>query len=247
LGSELREETHNYASLQNKKFFWTDIDELDIRSFEKAEEFVTGNKIDCIINCAAYTAVDKAESEPELAAEINARAVSNLARISKKHNIFLIHVSTDYVFDGSNSKPYLETDKTNPVSAYGKTKLQGEEAVMANASSAIIIRTSWLYSSFGHNFVKTILRVAREKGKLNVVNDQVGNPTYARDLAKAIIEIVSSFRFQELRFIIIRMKVYAPGMILPGQLWKSGISIVKSHLLKLRIIRLLQKDRITVC
>ena len=189
LGSEIKVLSSQYKGFQ---FLFSDIDELDITDFGKLEKYISKHNVDCIINCAAYTAVDKAESEPELATKINVTAVSNLAKLSKQFNIFLFHISTDYVFDGMNYKPYLETDKTNPCSVYGKTKLLGEKEILSSGANAIIIRTSWLYSSFGNNFVKSIIKYTREKGKLNVVYDQIGTPTYARDLAKAILDIVST-------------------------------------------------------
>lgn len=188
LGSEIKVLSPLYKDFN---FLFSDIDELDITDYSKLEKYISENNVDCIINCAAYTAVDKAVSEPELAAKINVNAVSNLAKLSKQHNLLLTHISTDYVFDGMNYKPYLETDKTNPTSVYGKTKLFGEKEILTYSPNALIIRTSWLYSSFGNNFVKTIIKYAKERGKLNVVYDQIGNPTYARDLAKAILDIIS--------------------------------------------------------
>jgi dTDP-4-dehydrorhamnose reductase len=143
-----------------------------------------------LVNCAGYTAVDRAEDEPDLAKLINYEAVANLVGVCKSYDIYLVHISTDYVFDGKNHKPYTEGDKPNPASVYGKSKLAGEEAMMSCLEKGMIIRTSWLYSSFGNNFVKTILKKSVETGNLNVVDDQVGCPTYARDLAHAILEIL---------------------------------------------------------
>ena len=148
--------------------------------------------MDTIINCAAYTAVDRAEDEPGPAAEINTQAVANLAKAAQKGDCLLIHISTDYVFDGTATTPYTEKIKTCPVSVYGKTKLAGEEAIIRSGCFYIIIRTAWLYSAFGHNFVKTILRLAEERPEINVVNDQIGTPTYAEDLAKAIVKIMAN-------------------------------------------------------
>ena len=187
LGSEIRELSPGYPGLH---FTYTDIDELDITNRDALETFFSQNKFDCIINCAAYTAVDKAEAEKEQASLINSIAVKYLTEFASKQNSLFVHISTDYVFDGRNFKPYLEGDLTNPTSVYGETKLEGEAEVIFNSKKAIIIRTSWLYSSYGTNFVKTIIKAAKAKGSLNVVNDQVGNPTYARDLAKTILEIV---------------------------------------------------------
>lgn len=188
LGSELRK--LGFTALD--EVFFTDVTELDITDYRALEHFVKEHEIDTIINCAAYTAVDKAEDEPELAAKINTEAVANLARVSQKEDCFLIHVSTDYVFDGTETIPYSEKNKTCPVSVYGKTKLAGEEAVIKSGCFYVIVRTAWLYSTFGNNFVKTILRLAGERPEINVVADQVGTPTYAEDLAQAIIDIVSN-------------------------------------------------------
>lgn len=165
--------------------------ELDIQNHDAVSDFCKKHKINVIVNCAAYTAVDKAESESVLADAINHLAVKNLAHVAKNQNIALIHISTDYVFDGTSHKPYKETDKTNPQSVYGKTKLDGELAMQSiNPSNSIIIRTSWVYSEFGKNFVKTMLRLGQERNELNVVCDQIGSPTNARDLAKAILHII---------------------------------------------------------
>lgn len=188
LGSELRK--IGFSALD--EVFYTDVAELDITDYAAVEKFVKDNEIDTIINCAAYTAVDKAEEEPELAAKINTEAVSNLARAAAKEGCLLIHISTDYVFDGTGTKPYSEKDKPCPVSVYGRTKLAGEEAILKSRCFHIIIRTAWLYSSFGNNFVKTILRLASERTEINVVSDQVGSPTYAGDLAAAIVAIMDS-------------------------------------------------------
>lgn len=170
--------------------FFTDVAELDITNYEAIEAFVKLHEIDTIINCAAYTAVDRAEDEPEKAALLNTVAAGNLARVAYEEDCLLIHVSTDYVFDGTADVPYTEKNKTAPQSVYGATKLAGEEAINKSHCLAIIIRTAWLYSAFGNNFVKTIRRLGMEKGELNVVVDQVGTPTYAEDLAKAIVKII---------------------------------------------------------
>jgi len=187
VGSEIKELSSNYAY----EFYFTDKGELDITDQNGMREFVIQNNIDTIINCAAYTAVDKAESEQELADKINHLAVKNLAQLSNEFGIKLIHISTDYVFDGTNFKPYIEDDATNPQSVYGKTKLDGEKALLEyNLKNSIIIRTSWVYSYYGTNFVKTMLRLGREKEQLGVIFDQVGTPTYAKDLAKTILDIL---------------------------------------------------------
>jgi len=171
-------------------FFFTDIEELDITDINAVAEFVIKNQIDCIINAAAYTAVDKAESEPEKAFAVNEDAVWNLAHICMEQNAFLMHISTDYVFDGTASKPYKTNHKTNPVSVYGKSKLAGEKAILYSEIPSVIIRTSWLYSNYGHNFLSTMLRLGKEKEEVFVVDDQYGAPTNANDLAKAILHII---------------------------------------------------------
>lgn len=187
LGSEIRELSSDY---ENNCFF-TDRNELDISNLEAVKNYVDKNSIDVIINCAAYTAVDKAEDDESNADAVNNVAVKYLSQVSKDRNIKLIHISTDYVYDGKNYKPYTEDDIVNPNSVYGKTKLAGEKAMQdINPSNSIIIRTSWVYSSFGANFVKTMLRLGKEKEQLGVIFDQVGTPTYAKDLAKAILEII---------------------------------------------------------
>ena len=191
LGSEIKE----LSKIYNKNnYFFTDIAELDITNKTSINDFCYTNKINYIINCAAYTAVDKAETEIKLSNLINATAPKNLAEISNKLNIKLIHISTDYVFDGTNYKPYTENDNPNPTSQYGKSKLQGEKNIQINPNS-IIIRTSWLYSSFGKNFVKSIIKLATEKNKLTIVSDQIGTPTYAYDLANTILNIISNKKF----------------------------------------------------
>ena len=164
----------------------TDADALDITNFDAVQKFVRENNIDTIINCAAYTAVDRAESDIDLATRVNVNGPENLAKTGCK----LIHISTDYVFDGTAHVPYTPSDTPNPVSVYGKTKLAGERAILQNNDKAIIIRTAWLYSSYGNNFVKTMLRLGAERDTVNVVCDQIGTPTYAGDLADAIIKII---------------------------------------------------------
>ncbi len=187
VGSEIRE----LSSCYDYNFVFTTKDDLDITNEENIKAVIIKNDINCIINCAAYTAVDIAENDEKLADEINRKAVKKLAKISKELNIKLIHISTDYVFDGTAHKPYCEEYKTNPNSVYGKTKLNGElEMVNINPYNSIIIRTSWVYSSFGNNFVKTMVKLGKNKDELGVIFDQVGTPTYASDLAKAILDIL---------------------------------------------------------
>ena len=194
LGSELRELAPNYLDYN---FLFTAVSDLDITDYEAVKMVIESNKINVIINCAAYTAVDNAESEAELADAINHLAVANFARLSKNNNIKLVHISTDYVFDGTNHKPYTETNQPNPQSVYGKTKLNGELALQQiNPANSVIIRTSWVYSSYGNNFVKTMLRLGKVKEQLGIIFDQVGTPTYAGDLAKTILEILPKIKMK---------------------------------------------------
>lgn len=187
LGKELRAIT---AAYPDYTFLFTDKEQLSIDNIEILRSYFSAQPINYCINCAAYTAVDKAETEKESAFAINATAVGKLAAICKEFNTQLIHISTDYVFDGTGKQPYKETDAINPVSVYGQSKLQGEQLALQNNLSTIIIRTSWVFSSFGNNFVKTMLRLMKERESINVVNDQLGCPTYAADLGGAIMSIV---------------------------------------------------------
>ena len=191
------DDKNNYQ--QGNEFIFVGREELDLSSESSINHyFDRSNKFDVIINFAAYTAVDKAEKEQELANQVNHLAVKKLANIANEQKAKLVHVSTDYVFDGAGGKPYKETDKTNPINVYGKTKLAGEKALQAlMPANAIIIRTSWVYSEYGNNFVKTMLRLGKERNELNVVSDQIGSPTYATDLAGVILEIIKSKEFRE--------------------------------------------------
>lgn len=181
------------------RYLYTDVDELDISDAAALERFVADNNIDVIINCAAYTNVDKAE-EPEelpLVEKVNVDAVRNLADVAKRHNALLVHISTDYVFGGNlNNTPCNEEQKPNPTGVYGLTKLKGEQEIELRGGSYLIFRTAWLYSEYGRNFVKTMLRLTAEKESLSVVFDQCGTPTYARDLAEAIIDIINKRDFE---------------------------------------------------
>ncbi|QUE30991.1 dTDP-4-dehydrorhamnose reductase [Francisella philomiragia] len=192
LGSELKELVSNSKlEIQSYTFIFADSKLLNIIDHEAVKQFIIDNNIRAIVNCAAYTAVDKAEADIDMADKINHLAVANMAMVAKEHGVKLIHVSTDYVFDGESFRPYIESDKTNPQSIYGSTKLAGEEAIQRiNPKGSIIIRTSWVYSYYGNNFVKTMLRLGGERDSLGVIYDQVGTPTYARDLAKAILDIL---------------------------------------------------------
>lgn len=172
-------------------WFNTDVENLDITDAEAVNEYVSVNNIDGIVNCAAYTAVDKAESNELLCEKLNAYAPATLAEAVGKRGGWLIQISTDYVFDGANHVPYTEDDAPAPDSVYGRTKLKGERLAAEKCDNVVIIRTAWLYSTFGNNFVKTMMRLGREKNSLGVIFDQIGSPTYAHDLADAIMSIIS--------------------------------------------------------
>ncbi len=195
LGISLQSIAENYP---NYTCFFAAKSVLDISNFNAVSNFVNENKINIIINCAAYTAVDKAEDEFGLATEINHLAVENLAEVSKKYIIKLIHISTDYVFDGASKIPYLETAITNPTNNYGKSKLEGEKALLkVNPENSVIIRTSWLYSLHGTNFVNTMLRLFKSNKTVKVVSDQIGSPTNANDLANFLFTIIPSIKNKE--------------------------------------------------
>jgi dTDP-4-dehydrorhamnose reductase len=177
---------------QTDEFVFVGREELDLSSTDSITSYFNHNNFDIIINCAAHTAVDKAEEEAVLANQINHLAVAQLAQIAKTQQAKLIHISTDYVFDGESDKPYTGADATNPINIYGKTKLAGEKALQEiMPTDAIIIRASWVYSEYGNNFVKTMLRLGKQRDELNVVSDQTGSPTYATDLAEVILEIIN--------------------------------------------------------
>ena len=189
LGSEIKELAANYNKLD---FIFKDLPELDICNFEALQAFIIDYDINIVINCAAYTAVDKAEEDAEIAEKVNSNGVLNLVNALETIDGKLIHISTDYVFDGNHFLPYKESDPVSPIGVYGETKRAGELAALNSAIDAIVIRTSWLYSSYGNNFVKTMLRLGNEKENLGVIFDQVGTPTYARDLAKTCLEILTA-------------------------------------------------------
>lgn len=187
LGSCLRREFDNDPEIEA---IYTDYDTLDITDREAVDAFLKENHVDIIINCAAYTAVDKAETDNMLAAALNTGAVGNIGEAAVKYGVKVLHISTDYVFSGQSFRPYKENDEPYPQGIYGRTKLEGEGLISSFCQNAIIIRTAWLYSEFGHNFVKTMLKLAETKDEINVVADQIGTPTYAGDLARAIHHIL---------------------------------------------------------
>lgn len=188
LGTMIREFSEWFP---NYGWFFTDVDELDITNDAAINGFMAENKINCIINCAAYTNVDKAEENVELAKKVNSLAVEYLAMAADLFNASLITISTDYVFDGTGFVPYSEEDYVRPIGVYGKTKLEGEQEALGFCDKSIVIRTAWLYSEFGNNFVKTMMRLGKERNSINVVFDQIGTPTYARDLAVVIMKFVN--------------------------------------------------------
>lgn len=188
LGSELKELTQQYSSIF--QYIYTGSSDLDITQLESVRDFIQRNSIEYIVNCAAYTMVDLCESNIEICDKVNRLGAENLANAATEFNCKLIHISTDYVFDGTVETPYKEDVSVNPLSVYGKAKVEAEKAVMSIAPKSIIIRTAWLYSSFKVNFVKTMLRLMQEKKELRIVNDQHGTPTYAKDLAEAITIIL---------------------------------------------------------
>ncbi len=192
LGREFQQLKNNFPEY---KFLFVAKDELSIADEQAVNSFFTNNSINVCINCAAYTAVDKAETEKELATAVNSTAVGYLAKACKNNNAYFFHISTDYVFDGKGTNPYTEIEPTNPVNFYGQTKLNGELNATKENEHSIIIRTAWVYSSFGNNFVKTMMRLMNERESIGVVNDQYGCPTYAADLAAAIMQIIISNNF----------------------------------------------------
>jgi len=203
LGRSIQKIVNTDTKIDNNQslndFIFVGREELDLSSESSISHyFDRNNKFDIIINCAAYTAVDRAEEEQELANQVNHLAVKQLAGITKEQKAKLIHISTDYVFDGESDKPYIETDTPNPINVYGKTKLAGEKALQTvMPMNALIIRTSWLYSEYGNNFVSTMLKLGNERDELSVVSDQMGSPTYAADLVDAILEIIEHKKFRD--------------------------------------------------
>lgn len=195
LGNELKVIASRFPGYH---FLFVTKEELAIEDNDAVRNYFAANEPAYCINCAAYTAVDKAETEKDRAFLINTTATGDLAAVCRQYHVQFIHISTDYVFDGTAKQPYRETDNTCPINTYGESKLKGEELAMENDPSSIIIRSSWVYSSFGHNFVKTMLRLMKEKDSVNVVNDQYGCPTYAADLAETIMKIISSGKSREM-------------------------------------------------
>lgn len=201
LGNEIRRLCRNFPGLE---FIFTDVDMLDITNPDAVSVFMEASKPAIVVNCAAYTNVDGAEVNVKNVRKINSLAPQVLAAACAMQDAFLIHISTDYVFDGESNEPYNEEDETNPISVYGNSKLEGEEKIKTVFDNYLIIRTSWMYSEFGHNFVRSIIALAKERETLEIVNDQIGSPTYARDLANCIIDIIIKS--------ILNPKAYLPGI-----------------------------------
>jgi dTDP-4-dehydrorhamnose reductase len=201
LGNEIRRLCRNFPGLE---FIFTDVDMLDITNPDAVSVFMEASKPAIVVNCAAYTNVDAAEVDVKNVRKINSLAPQVLAAACAMQDAFLIHISTDYVFDGEATEPYTEEDETNPVSVYGNSKLEGEEKIKTVFDNYLIIRTSWMYSEFGHNFVRSIIALAKDRESLEIVNDQFGSPTYARDLANCIIDIIIKS--------ILNPKAYLPGI-----------------------------------
>jgi dTDP-4-dehydrorhamnose reductase len=191
LGSSLRERENEFV---NAECIFTDVEDLDLLDDKSVASFFTSVKPDAVINCAAYTAVDKAETDVKKTEALNADVPGFLGKLCKQHNANMVHISTDYVFSGESNRPYTENDTTNPVTVYGNTKLQGEQNLQKHCPEALIMRTSWLYSPYGGNFLKTMLRLGKEKDQIGVVYDQVGSPTYAGHLADAIIHVMNRWQ-----------------------------------------------------
>ncbi|HPR33006.1 MAG TPA: dTDP-4-dehydrorhamnose reductase [Prolixibacteraceae bacterium] len=201
LGNEIRRLCKTFPGLE---FIFTDVDMLDITNPDAVSVFMEASKPAIVVNCAAYTDVDGAEDNVKLARKVNALAPQVLAAACAMQNAFLIHISTDYVFDGETSVPYVEDDVTNPLSVYGSSKLEGEEKIKTVFDDYLIIRTSWMYSEYGHNFLRTMLALGKERERIEVVDDQLGSPTYARDLANCIIDIIIKS--------ILNPQAYLPGI-----------------------------------
>lgn len=188
LGNEMQIAAKGFPAF---KYLYTDVEDLDICDKAALNAYVKANKVDVIVNCAAYTAVDKAEDDVALCYKINSDAVRNIGQVAAENGLKVVHISTDYVFDGTNYVPYTEDQTVCPATVYGKSKLAGEQALLETCKQAVIIRTAWLYSSFGNNFVKTMMKLGTERDSLNVIFDQIGTPTYAADLANAILKVLS--------------------------------------------------------
>ena len=235
LGNELKAASKSYYGYD---FIFTDIDTLDITDSERIAEYIRNTRPDWIINCAAYNLVDKAESEPEKAMLVNEKAVKNISEVIKGSECRFIHFSTDYVFNGSSNIPYDENSVPDPLSIYGRSKLAGEKAAMIH-NGTIIVRTSWLYSSFGSNFVKTILAKAKENESLKVVFDQTGTPTYAADLAEAVMKIVAGVIRNQIAFITGIYHYSNEGVC---SWYDFAAAIVEEAGLTCKIIPILSKD-----
>ena len=192
LGNEMQQAANKFPAFN---YLYTDVEDLDICDKNALDTFVKANKVNIIVNCAAYTAVDKAEDDVALCFKINSDAVRNIGEVANDNGLKVVHISTDYVFDGTNHVPYTEDQQVCPSSVYGKSKLAGEQALTESCDQSVILRTAWLYSSFGNNFVKTMIKLGTGRDSINVIFDQIGTPTYAADLAKTILQILNHENF----------------------------------------------------
>lgn len=233
LGSELRQIAKQQTQV---KWLFTDVEELDITNQKVVFSFFETQTIDVVINGAAYTQVDKAEANQDLAHRVNVDGVAHLAEACAKHNALLFHISTDFVFGGQQNTPYKETDTVHPIGIYAKTKYQGEQKALQLHDKTVIIRTSWLYSSFGHNFVKTMLRLGKERSMLKVVYDQIGSPTYARDLAVALWTMVQQ------KEKITQSTVYHYANHGVGSWYDLAVAVMKNHQLNCQVHPIETKD-----
>jgi len=235
LGNELKVVSKKYYGYD---FIFTDIDTLDITDPAKTTIYINKTKPDWIINCAAYNQVDKAEIDYQAALLVNGIAVKNISDSIKDSTCRFIHISSDYVFDGNSNVPYADNSPANPLSAYGRTKLEGEKAALIHQAS-MVIRTSWLYSSFGKNFVKTIIRLGNEKDSIQVVSDQTGTPTYARDLAEAIMQIISGVIRNQIAF---NAGIYNYSDEGVCSWYDFAVAIIEETGLNCQVIPILSKD-----
>lgn len=236
LGSEIR---NLYYKYENLEFIFKDLPDLDISDTDSVNSLIINHHINAVINCAAYTSVDKAEENIQLAERVNSLGVSNLINALDKVNGKLIHISTDYVFDGNNSQPYKESDQVCPIGVYGETKREGELALINSDIDAIVIRTSWLYSVFGKNFLKTMLNLGKVKESINVISDQIGTPTYAKNLAKICLDIISN---SHLESISKKGKIYHYSDEGVASWFDFAVLIMKLAGLNCKVIPILTKD-----
>lgn len=218
-------------------FTFSDSSSLDITESKIVKSYFKKKDFHIVINCAAYTAVDQAEDEIEKAFAVNRDAVKNLIEVCEEHQMGLIHFSTDYVFNGQNYKPYIETDEVKPIGVYGQSKRAGEEEILKSQISSLILRTSWLYSKYSHNFMKSMIRLGNERDELQIVSDQIGTPTHARDLAKAALSCANKFEFWENK-----QEIYHYANEGVASWYDFAIAIFEKENIKCKVIPILSKD-----